>query len=57
MEIDGELAYGFLTKEFNFDEFRKQRTGLIQFDRKVAQAIAEPNKTIDKHFPFLNFGM
>jgi hypothetical protein len=45
------LAYGFLTTEFDFDEFRAHRPALAVFDAQIAQALASPAWFVDKQIP------
>jgi hypothetical protein len=48
--LAGELAYGFLTRHFDFETFRKLRSNLSALDAKLDRAIEDPSRTIDLLF-------
>jgi hypothetical protein len=46
-----ELAYGFLTADFNFTAFKAARPELTRLDVRVAQKLAAPEAVIEVDFP------
>jgi hypothetical protein len=49
-KLAGELVYGFLTRHFNFERFRKLKPNLIKLDQQLHDAIRDPTQIIDKLF-------